>query len=113
MLGFMCCITVGTTHLETPLRRIGPTLPYEIASTSHPWCDPRLAYCYWSGHYKHERRWLRPFGLLQVLHAHGRWEIDPLGTWAAELKKEDPWTMNDDDVCHNPVRWNDCHVKTM
>ncbi|CAL1128479.1 unnamed protein product [Cladocopium goreaui] len=56
-----------------------------------------LTYCYWSGHYKLERRWLRPFGLLQVLHAHGRWEIDPLRTWAAELKKEDwiklgsPW----------------------
>ena len=100
------CIIVGNTQLETPLRRIGEMLPYETTSTS-PWCDPRLTYCYWSGRYKLERRWLRPFGLLQVLHAHGRWEIDPLRTWAAELKKEDPWTM-----CDNPV-WSDCHASKL
>ena len=107
MLGFMCCITVGTTHLETPLRRIGPTLPYEIASTSHPWCDPEarllllvralqareaLAQAIWS------------FASTARAWKMGDWPIGHLGSWAEEGRPlDDEWRWCVSQSCE--VEW--------
>lgn len=51
----------------------------------------RLAFCCWSGKYRQDRRWLRPFALMHTVVEGERCEVDSLNRPAEKLKPEDAW----------------------
>lgn len=70
-------------------------IPKDAFSTdmTHP-----LAFCCWSGKYRQDRRWLRPFALMHTLVEGETCAVDSLNRCAEKLKPEDwmrlasPWS---------------------
>jgi len=51
----------------------------------------RLAFCCWSGKYRQDRRWLRPFALMHTLVEGETCAVDSLNRLAEKLKPGDAW----------------------